>query len=152
MKNILLIILFLINSYCVYSQTNDKQDEQAIIAQIKILEAAQVKAILESDTVTLKKIWADEFHVNSPANNVVNRDQVIGRIKSTFIDYSMYEQEPEYYGVFGDVVVVMGKEIVVPIGDNPDKGKTITRRYTDVYKNINGEWKEISRHANIIRE
>ena len=83
---------------------------------------------------------------------VVDRTQVFQRIKSTFIKYSTYIQEPEYYGVFGDVVVVMGKETVVPIGDNPDKDKTITRRYTDVYKNINGEWKEITRHANIIRE
>ena len=152
MKNILLIILFLTIYHSANSQTNYNQDEQTIIAQIKILEAAQTKAIMESDTITLAKIWAEDFHVNNPSNMVVNRIQVFQRIKSTIIKYSTYIQEPEYYGIFGDVVVVMGKETVVPIGDNPDKGKTITRRYTDVYKNINGEWKEISRHANIIRE
>ena len=152
MKNILLIILFLTIYHSANSQTNDNQDEQAIISQIKILEAAQTKAIMESDTIALAKIWAEGFHVNNPSNMVVNRSQVFQRIKSTFIKYSTYIQEPEYYGVFGDVVVVMGKETVVPIGDNPDKDKTITRRYTDVYKNINGEWKEIARHANIIRE
>ena len=152
MKNILLIILFLTIYHSANSQTNDNQDEQAIIAQIKILEAAQTKAIMESDTITLAKIWPEDFHVNNPSNMIVNRSQVFQRIKSTFIKYSTYIQEPEYYGVFGDVVVVMGKETVVPIGDNPDKDKTITRRYTNVYKNINGEWKEIARHANIIRE
>jgi ketosteroid isomerase-like protein len=152
MKNILSIILFLTICHPANSQTNDNQDEQAIIAQIKILEAAQTKAIIESDTITLAKIWAEDFHVNNPSNMVVNRSQVFQRIKSTFIKYSTYTQEPEYYGVFGDVVVVMGKETVLPIGDNPDKDKTITRRYTNVYKNINGEWKEITRHANIIRE
>lgn len=134
------------------AQTINNQRKDEIIAQIKILEALQTKAILESDTITLAKIWAEDFHVNNPSNMVVNRSQVFQRIKNTFIKYSTYTQEPEYYGVFGDVVVVMGKEIVVPIGDNPDKGKTIIRRYTDVYKNINGEWKEIARHANIIRE
>ena len=152
MKNILLIILFLTIYHSANSQTNDNRDEQAIISQIKILEAAQTKAIMESDTITLAKIWAEDFHVNNPSNMVVNRGQVFQRIKSTFIKYSTYIQEPEYYGVFGDVVVVMGKETVVSIGDNPDKDKTITRRYTNVYKNINGEWKEIVRHANIIRE
>lgn len=152
MKNIFLIILLLTICFSAYSQISDKRDEKAIIAQIKILEAAQSKAILESDTIALSKIWAEDFHVNNPSNMVVNRSQVFQRIKNTFIKYSTYTQEPEYYGVFGDVVVVMGKETVVPIGDNPDKGKTITRRYTDVYKNISGEWKEISRHANIIRE
>ena len=152
MKKILLIILFLTIYHSANSQTNYNQDEQTIIAQIKILEAAQTKAIMESDTITLAKIWAEDFHVNNPSNMIVNRSQVFQRIKSTFIKYSTYIQEPEYYGVFGDVVVVMGKETVVPIGDNPDKDKTIIRRYTDVYKNINGEWKEIARHANIIRE
>ena len=141
MKKILLIILFLAIYHSSNSQTNDNQDEQTIIAQIKILEAAQTKAIMESDTITLAKIWPEDFHVNNPSNMIVNRSQVFQRIKSTFIKYSTYIQEPEYYGVFGDVVVVMGKETVVPIGDNPDKDKTITRRYTDVYKNINGEWK-----------
>ncbi len=150
------ITFFIAFTFLIYfsanGQINNEQDEEAIISQIKLLEAEQVKAILEADTITLKKIWAEEFHVNNPSNFVADRNKVIQRIKSTIIEYSTYTQEPEYYGVFGDVVVVMGKETVVPIGDNPDKGKTVIRRYTDIYKNFNGEWKEISRHANIIKE
>jgi putative sterol carrier protein len=134
------------------AQTINHQSKDEIIAQIKILEALQTKAILESDTVTLAKIWAEDFHVNSPTNVVVNRSQVFQRIKNTFIKYSTYTQEPEYYGVFDDVVIVMGKETVVPTGDNPDKDKILTRRYTDIYKMINGEWKGISRHANIVKD
>ncbi|MFN3872667.1 MAG: nuclear transport factor 2 family protein [Ignavibacterium sp.] len=133
-------------------QTTSNQSKDEIIAQIKILEALQTKAILESDTITLAKIWAEEYHVNNPSNMVVNRSQVFQRIKNTFIKYSTYTQEPEYYGVFDDVVIVMGKETVVPIGDNPDKDKILTRRYTDIYKMINGEWKGISRHANIVKD
>jgi Domain of unknown function (DUF4440) len=150
------ITLFIVFVFLIYfsgnAQVKNKQDEEAIINQIKLLEAEQTKAILEADTITLKKIWADDFHVNNPYNIVVNKDQVIQRIKTTFIEYSEYTQEPEYYGVFDDVVIVMGKETAVPIGDNPDKGKKLVRRYTDVYKLINGEWKEIARHANVVRE
>jgi hypothetical protein len=150
------ITLFIVFVFLIYfsgnAQIGNKQDEESIINQIKLLEAAQTKAILESDTVALAKIWAEDFHVNNPSNNVVNRNQVFQRIKNTFIEYSTYIQEPEYYGVFDDVVVVMGKETVVPIGDNPDKGKTVIRRYTDIYKNFNSQWKEIARHANVVRE
>lgn len=152
MKITFIIVFTFLIYFSANGQINNKQDEEKIISQIKLLEAAQVKAILESDTITLKKMWAEEFHVNSPSNFVADRNKVIQRIKSTIIEYSTYTQEPEYYGVFGDVVVVMGKETVVPIGDNPDKGKTVIRRYTDIYKNFNGEWKEIARHANIIKE
>lgn len=150
------ISFFILIIFSIYfsanAQIENKQDEESIINQIKLLEAAQTKAILESDTVALAKIWAEDFHVNNPSNNVVNRNQVFQRIKNTFIKYSTYIQEPEYYGVFDDVVVVMGKETVVPIGDNPDKGQKLIRRYTNVYKLIMGEWKEIARHANIVRE
>jgi hypothetical protein len=152
MKVLFFLTLSLSINFISIAQEWEKTDEEKIISQIKLLEAAQVKAILEADTIILKKIWAEEFHVNSPSNFVADRNKVIQRIKSTIIEYSTYTQEPEYYGVFGDVVVVMGKETVVPIGDNPDKGKTVIRRYTDIYKNFNGEWKEIARHANIIKE
>lgn len=152
MKSRNLLLLVIMSAVFGRAQTTSNQSKDEIIAQIKILEALQTKAILESDTVTLAKIWAEDFHVNSPTNVVVNRSQVFQRIKNTFIKYSTYTQEPEYYGVFDDVVIVMGKETVVPTGDNPDKDKILTRRYTDIYKMINGEWKGISRHANIIKD
>jgi hypothetical protein len=127
-------------------------DKEKIIQQIKQLEEKQVQAILKSDIDALKTIWSEELHVNNPFNMVVNRGQVIQNIKSTLIEYSEYKQEPEYYGIFDDVVIVMGKETAIPIGDNPNKGKKLIRRYTDVYKLINGEWKEIARHANVVGE
>lgn len=151
MKKMFLTILFYVSYFTLSAQSEMMSNHDSIIAEIKSLEAIQMKAILESDTLTLKKIWAEDFHVNSPANNVVNLSQVLERIRNTYIKYSHFESESEYYGVFGDVVIVMGKETVTPIGNNPDSGKTIVRRFTDIYKKINGEWKEIARHANIIR-
>jgi hypothetical protein len=127
-------------------------DKEKIIQQIKQLEEKQVQAILKSDIDALKTVWSEELHVNNPFNMVVNREQVIQNIKSTLIEYSEYKQESEYYGIFDDVVIVMGKETAIPIGDNPNKGKKLIRRYTDVYKLINGEWKEIARHANVVGE
>jgi hypothetical protein len=152
MRILFFLTLSLSINFISIAQAWEITDKEKIISQIKLLEAEQTKAILERDTITLKKIWAEEFHVNSPSYFVADRNKVIQRIKSTIIEYSTFTQEPEYYGVFGDVVVVMGKETVVPIGDNPDKDKTVIRRYTDIYKNFNGEWKEIARHANIIKE
>ncbi len=152
MKLLFFLTLSLSINFISIAQEWETTDKEKIVNQIKLLEAEQTKAILERDTITLKRIWAEEFHVNNPSNFVADRNKVIQRIESTIIEYSTYTQEPEYYGVFGDVVVVMGKETVVPIGDNPDKDKTVIRRYTDIYKNFNGEWKEIARHANIIKE
>lgn len=140
-------------SFCsiLIAQESNSIDRETIIKQIKQLEDAELKAILESDTVALRKMWAEDVHVNNPSNTVVNRAQVFDRIKSTFIKYSLYTREQEYYGVYDDVVIVMGNETVIPSGNNPDNGKTLKRRYTNVYKNFDNNWKLIARHANIIK-
>ena len=151
MKFFLPILLLVSFSSVAISQESNSIDRETIIKQIKQLEDAELKAILESDTVALRKMWAEDVHVNNPSNTVVNRAQVFDRIKSTFIKYSLYTREQEYYGVYDDVVIVMGNETVIPSGNNPDNGKTIKRRYTNVYKNFDNNWKLIARHANIIK-
>ena len=87
----------------------------------------------------------------NPYDLILNKKQVLQGIKSTFIKFSSFTREQEYFGIYYDVVFVMGKETVVFSGENPDRGKTLLIRYTDVYKLFDGNWKIIARHANIIR-
>jgi len=151
MKRFIWVLLLVPLGSWLIAQSNEKLDREKIIKEIMILENAEVKAILESDTLTLNKIWAEDVRVNNPSNTVVNKLQVFERIKNTFIKYPLYTREQEYFGVYDNVVVVMGNETVVPSGNNPDKGKTLRRRYTSVYKKFDENWKLIARHANIIR-
>ncbi|NWG27528.1 MAG: nuclear transport factor 2 family protein [Ignavibacteriaceae bacterium] len=151
MKIISIFLLIISLSSISKSQVSDSIDRETIIRQIKQLEDAEVNAILESDTVALKRMWAEDVHVNNPSNTVVNMNQVFERIRTTFIKYSFYSREQEYYSVYDNVVVVMGNETVIPSGDNPDRGKTLKRRYTSVYRKFKDGWKLIARHANIIK-
>jgi ketosteroid isomerase-like protein len=143
-------ILVLVFASLSVAQQTEPADKELIVKQIMQLENAEVKAVLEADTLTLKDLWAEDVHVNNPSNSVVDRSQVFERFRSTFIEYSLYAREQEYFGVYDDVVVVMGSETVVPSGDNPEKGKTLKRRYTSVYKKFDAGWKLIARHANVI--
>jgi len=150
MKKIyLLVFLFLLCS-AVIAQVTNANSKENIIKQIKIIEDLEAKAILESDTVTLKKIWSDDYRVYNPYNRILDKNQVLQGIKNMFIRFSSFNREQEYFGVYDDVVFVMGKETVVFSGKNPDEGKTLVIRYTDVYKSINGSWEIVARHANII--
>ena len=150
MKGFIWVLLLISLGSWLIAQSNEKLDRESIIKEIMVLENAEVKAILESDTLTLNKIWAEDVRVNNPSNTIVNKLQVFERIKNTFIKYSLYTRAQEYFGVYDNVVVVMGNEAVVPSGNNPDKGKTLRRRYTSVYKKFDENWKLIARHANII--
>jgi hypothetical protein len=61
------------------------------------------------------------------------------------------EQRLDYAGSHGpDIVVLMGEEIVVAGPNARDAGKRIHRRFTDVFRKENGEWRHDLRHANVI--
>jgi hypothetical protein len=150
MKVIQSLICFLLLSAIAFAQVTTISGKEKIIDQIQILEDLEAKAILEADTVTLKELWAADYRVYNPYDRILTKHQVLQGIKSTFVTFSSFIREQEYYGVYDDVVFVMGKEKVVFSGINPDKGKTMLIRYTDVYKLIDGDWKIIARHANII--
>jgi hypothetical protein len=67
------------------------------------------------------------------------------------ISYASVEQHLEYAGSHGpDLVVLMGEEIVVPGPGGANAGKRIHRRFTDVFRRENGEWRHDLRHANVI--
>jgi hypothetical protein len=44
----------------------------------------------------------------------------------------------------------MGAEIVQPIGDAALAGKTVQRRFTNIWKKDGNTWCAIARHANVV--
>jgi len=79
--------------------------------------------------------FAPDMIVHAPVNRVVNRENVMARMRSGQIAYeSGGQHNVEFMGVRGDTVVVMGEEVVKPIGDAPNAGKVVRRRFTDVWK------------------
>ena len=122
---------------------------EKIETEIRKLEEMQVQAILQKDSVTLKKIWHSDFMVNSPRNIVV-KGGLLERVMSGSIAYSSYTFEMEQILIKENCVITMGNETVVPVMGNPKGGQTIKRRYTQVWEKLNGTWILIARHANEI--
>ena len=120
--------------------------EAAIQQEIRRLDLAHAAAILRGDLAALDKLWTTDFKVNNPFNEIDKAD----RIRTGAVTYASFVREPESILVHGDTVIVMGREIVVPKGTSPDAGKTINRRYTNIWMRRNGKWRLIARHANVI--
>jgi ketosteroid isomerase-like protein len=114
--------------------------------EIRRLDLAHADAILRGDLAALDKLWTTDFRVNNPFNQVDRAD----RIRTGAVTYSSFVREPETVLVHGDTVIVMGREIVVPKGNSPDSGKTINRRYTNIWMKRSGNWRLIARHASVI--
>ena len=120
----------------------------ALEQEIRTLEQAQVDALLRNDIVAIKRNWATDYVVNNPRNEVVEASK--GRIASGTRTYSSFIREVERVLIHGNTVIVMGQEIVVPSGTAPDAGKTIIRRFTNIWMKRDGKWLMTARQATVI--
>lgn len=119
----------------------------------RIKAALAARARMETsggDVTVMEQLFADDLVVNAPINRVVNRDNVLGRMRSGQIGYEEAQSVIEFVGVRGDAVVIMGEEIVKPTGAAPYAGQTVRRRFTDIWIEIKGAWKLSVRQATII--
>lgn len=150
MKFILLAaIVACILTVPVSGQKTKKND--ALEQTIRKLELAESDAVVRGDAAALEKLWAEDFTVNNPNNQISRgRKDVLERVRSGLLNYSSFVREIESVGFYGDTVIVMGLEKIVPSGASPDAGKTIRRRYTNIWMKKKGNWLLTVRHANII--
>lgn len=120
---------------------------------IKTLEQKVVTAILQNDTNALKRLWATEFMVNNPRNNISpDRAAVLKLQREGMINYSKFEKVVEQVLIHKNTVVTMGHESIVSKTDIPGikAGTMFKRRFTNVWMKQKGQWKQVARHASII--
>lgn len=126
-------------------------DAGKIKTEIARLENLHIKAILSKDSVTLGLIMDPGLLVNNPRNTVtVGSIGVIGRLGSGELDHTSYVFEMEQIVISSNTAITMGNETVVP-ATGPDAGKTVKRRYSQVWIKSNDSWKMYGRHANVIK-
>src|SRR5215210_3875415 len=125
--------------------------DKALEQTIRKLELEESVAVVRSDVAALEKLWAEDFTVNNPNNQISRgRKEVLDRVRSGLIKYSSFVREIESVGFYGDTVIVMGLEVVTPIGNAPGAGQTLRRRYTNIWMKRKGNWLLAVRHANVI--
>lgn len=143
------VMVFLISSILVNTTFSQNDSlKKAIEQEVRKLDAIHADAILREDLNALDTIWTKDFIVNNPFNEIDKAD----RIRTGAVSYSSFLREPEVVQVFENTVVSMGKETVVPKGKSPDAGKTIHRRYTNVWILRENKWRLVARHASVICE
>ena len=120
----------------------------AIEKQIRTLEQGQVDYALRNDYEAMEQQWSPDYTVNNPFNQIVQAKQ--GPMRKGELTYSTFARDIETILIHGATVIVMGGETVVPTGTTANAGKTIRRRFTNVWMNTTGNWLLVARHANAI--
>jgi len=114
--------------------------------EIRDCEAASVDAFLAADLEALNRLWAEDYVVNSPLQRVLGKKEVLGLLQAGRIRHTSYTFEIEHIHRDGDVVVVMGKDLV----DGPPGNTLLHRRFTNIWALRDGTWRTIARHAHVV--
>ncbi len=137
-----LLIAFAINF--VYGQT--EAEKKMIETEVRKLDSLHAAAVLSGDLKEMDKYWTEDFMVTNPFNEIDRAD----RIRNGVVTYASFQRICEAAQIHENTAILMGKEIVVPKDRSPDAGKTINRRYTNIWMKINNQWRLVARHASVI--
>ena len=146
MKKLILLAIGVLILGASSTSGQSTQQKAAIEQEIRKLDIAHAEAVLRGDLAALDKLWTEDFRVNNPFNEIDKAD----RIRTGAVTYSSFVRVPESVLIHGDTVIVMGGETVVPKGNSPDAGKTIKRRYTNIWMKRKGQWRLVARHASVV--
>jgi ketosteroid isomerase-like protein len=140
MKKLTLISILMLTCIIVNAQEDLAQ-------KIRYLEQQEVKAVMDRDLTALAMFWHNDMVVNNPNNTIIlKRDEIFDRIRSGMINYSSFTRNVEEIKVFDDFIVSMGHEVLTHKSSNIKQ----TRRYTNIWKEFNGQWKLTVRHASVM--
>jgi hypothetical protein len=117
---------------------------------VRSLDDQERKAVLDRNYAPLEHLSCEQLTVNSPANNVViGRHDVLARVQKSAV-YSSFERKIEFIRIDGNFAIIMGAETVQPMGDAPMAGKSVQRRFTNIWRKDGNTWCAIARHANVV--
>lgn len=121
-------------------------------AEIRRLDNLERESVLKGDSAALfDKIWSPTMIINTPANVVGTVEGTKAHFRSGGLSYLTFERSIEKIAMHNNVAVVMGGEVIKPQGNQPNSGKTVTRRFTHVWLFENNSWSIIGRQATIIK-
>lgn len=118
---------------------------EALAARIKLDEAFAAQ-----NAEAVGELAADDLIVNTPADRVARKQAVLGFLKAGRINYEEAETKVEALDLRENQLVIMGEEVVKPKPGTDNAGKTVKRRFTDVWrKDSDGKWRLTIRQATI---
>ena len=149
----LVLALGMVDSHVIVAgqaQAPPTRTDASAEAEVRRLSVEEVQAFLGSDPETMARLWSDDFVVTNPLNQFATKQQVLGMVKAGVLVITSFDRQIDYIKVYGDTVILAGRETVVWGGKMPNAGRTEQLRITAVWRHQNGRSQQVARHANIV--
>jgi hypothetical protein len=155
---LMLIILITTVSLDAFGQTinrcdfGDNKQDKLSEDEFKRLHSEEVAIVLSGDAEAWDEFYPEDHVVTNPFNQLLDKQQVLERVREHIIRYKSYEKKIEYLCVYTDAAVIAGVEISLPADDanRPDAGKLTSRRFTETWIKRDNQWRKVARHVSTI--
>ena len=143
MKKLISSLLSLIIFFCTYAQN---------VAENKIrkLDNEQKEAYFRRDTATLLKLFSPHVIINGFSNKFETLQDVLSRIRQEGNTIDYYDRIIEKVIFAHNTAIVMGNETIKPGGIAVNAGKTVKRRFTNIWIPNKKSWQLVARQSTII--
>ena len=123
-------------------------------ASLRAADAEEVRIISEGDVRAEREFMHPNYIVNSPANRIVRKEELIKLLAAGTIANDGIERTIEATAITGNVGIVMGRETIKPkstseLGHLHTK-TTLERRFTNVFLFESGRWRFLARQSTVI--
>jgi hypothetical protein len=126
-------------------------DDVRILAALAAREQLD-GAFATQDNDAFNALTASDLLVHAPNDTVLQCEAVRSAFRSGRMNYSGGKATNiEFAAVRGEWVVLMGEEVIKPIPPAANAGKTLRRRFTDLWREYDGTWRLSVRQATIVQ-
>ena len=109
-------------------------------------------AFARQDGDAFEALTAPDLIVHAPNDAVLQCEAVRKAFRAGRMNYSEGKATTvEHAAVRGAWVVLMGEEVIKPIQPAAHAGRTLRRRFTDLWRECDGAWRLSIRQAAIVR-
>ena len=143
MKKLISSLVSLLIFFCTYAQN---------VAENKIrkLDNEQKEAYFRRDTATLLKLFSPHVIINGFSNKFETLQDVLSRIRQEGNNMDYYDRIIEKVIFAHNTAIVMGNETIRPKGIAVNAGKTVKRRFTNIWIPNRKSWQLVARQSTII--
>ena len=131
-------------------QKQDAGNDQgkSIDQTIRQLDSERIQAQIGADTVTLNRIYADDFIGVGPSGAVRTKPQVISDFTSGGLKFQSITTDEVQVRVYGNTAVETGRSTMI----GQDKNKVVPRdnRFTRVWVKLHGNWQSVANHYSLL--
>jgi hypothetical protein len=125
---------------------------EQFVGEVLALDDELRRALFDRDLDVLERLYAPEFVINTPASRIQTRQETLALVARSDMRQVHAERTVEAaYASGDDIVVIMGRESFEWEGTGTDlDGRRTARRFTNVWRRIDGRWQHIARQATTI--